>query len=100
LINEDDLNVLDDLTCGHATVSTDSLVDVTAILGSPLPANSVFTIAIGRTGEQFIGWTGAGSQMAKLEYQLYVYTEVVPGPGMAGAFGIGGLMVIGRRKRN
>jgi hypothetical protein len=98
LINDDDLDIPDDALAGHNFIPLDSMVDVTAVLGSPLPANSIFTVAIGRTGEQFLNWNGTSHLDRKLEYKLWVYTEIVPAPGAIG-LGLAGLCLAARRRR-
>lgn len=98
LINDDDLDVADDALGGLSTIPIDSLVDVTGVLGSPLPANTVLTIAIGRTGEQSLGWNGTSNILDKIEYQLFVYTEVVPAPSAAVILGMGALFASRRRR--
>ena len=99
LVNDDDNNVFLDTICGHAVTAKDCLIDVGAILGvSPIPAGQ-YTIAIGRTGEQFGGWTGSADMQQKLEYQLYVYADPVPAPGVGALMGAVGLVGLRRRRR-
>ncbi|GJQ28631.1 MAG: hypothetical protein HBSAPP03_05150 [Phycisphaerae bacterium] len=99
-VNDDDFDVALDALCGHAAAPRDSLIDMGALLGNPaiIPAGA-YTIAMGRTGEQFIGWNGSANMILKLEYQLYVYANPVPAPASAGMLGLGALAMLRRRRR-
>lgn len=98
--NEDDFDVALDAICGHAITPRDSLVDVGALLGNPpVIAPGSYTIAMGRTGEQFTGWDGTANQFLKLEYQLYVFARPVPGPGALAMLGLGAIGIGARRRR-
>lgn len=98
-VNDDDFNAPLDALCGHATTANDSLIDVGALLGNPaiIPAGA-YTVAMGRTGEQFIGWNGTSNMILKLEYQLYVYANPVPAPGCLGLMAGAGLVALRRRR--
>lgn len=73
----------------------DSAFDVTAFLGGPITAGTLFTIAITRGGD--VNWQGTDPFLAKLEWQLRVYT--VPAPGAAGVLAAGALLASRRRRR-
>lgn len=98
-VNDDDFNAPLDALSGHAITPNDSLIDMGALLGNPptIPAGA-YTIAMGRTGEQFIGWNGTANMILKLEYQLYVYANPVPAPASLGVMAMGVFAVVRRRR--
>lgn len=94
-LNDDDNDGYLDQYTGVFTWPTDSALDLTAALGGPIAPGSMFTIMVSRTGDA--GFDGNGDPF-KLEWNLYVYTDVVPAAPtglMAGA----GLLALSRRRR-
>lgn len=95
MVNDDDLDGPEDFM-GVTNHPLDSAFDVTAFLGGPITAGTLFTIAITRSGD--VTWQGTDPFLAKLEWQLRVYTAV-PAPGAACALAAGGLLAVRRRRR-
>jgi MYXO-CTERM domain-containing protein len=97
--NDDDLDNADDALAGTFTNPRDSVFDLTTLFGAgPVPAGTVFTLAIARQGDQFL-WNGGGNLDIKLEYKVWVYTDPVPGPGAGGLLALGVVAAARRRRR-